>query len=85
MNIIELAKQAGFKERNGIIRTMHSSGAWVGINEEVKAFAALVRNEALEEAALVCEANADRWPGTSKVYAAMECAAASRKLKERLK
>jgi hypothetical protein len=51
MNIIEMAKQAGFKERHGIIRTMHSSGAWVGINEEVEAFAQLVRAEVLEEAA----------------------------------
>jgi len=39
------------------------------------------RAAALEEAAVVCETNADRWPGTSKVYAAMECADAIRALK----
>ena len=41
------------------------------------------RAAALEEAAGVCEVNADRWPGTSKVYAAMECAAAIRQLKDK--
>lgn len=49
-SIIELAKQAGFQERNGIVRTMHSSGAWVAINDELEDFAALVRAAALEEA-----------------------------------
>jgi hypothetical protein len=73
MNIIELAKQAGFKERHGIIRTMHSSGAWVGINEEVEAFAHLIRAEVLEEAAGVCEEMFS--------YGPLEVAAAIRALK----
>ena len=84
-NIIELAKQAGFRERNGIVRTMHSSGAWVGINEELKAFAALVRAQVLEEAALVCDEQAHDWHLHAKggpVAAYNACAAAIRALKE---
>lgn len=49
--IIELAKQAGFQARGDVIRTMHSSGAWVGINDELQRFAELVGNAKLEEAA----------------------------------
>ena len=69
--IIGLAKQAGFS-----IHTEDSN-----YMEMLYSFAALVRAQTLEEAAVVCETNADRWPGTSKVYAAMECAAAIRALK----
>lgn len=53
--IIEMAKQAGFNTRGVVIRTMHSSGAWVGINNELQAFAQLVRNETLEWAAGLCD------------------------------
>ena len=84
MNIIELAKQAGFRERNGIVRTMHSSGAWVGINEELKAFAALVRAAALEEAAEVCDSYS-RANSESDImsHAFDHCAAAIRALKDK--
>jgi len=40
--MIEIAKDAGFREREGVIRTMHSSGAWVAINDELERFAALL-------------------------------------------
>lgn len=53
--IAELAKQAGFQSRGDVIRTMHSSGAWVGVNEELQRFYELVRNKVLEEAANKCE------------------------------
>ena len=73
-NIIELAKQAG-------IPTLLFPDGVEQLSAAHERFAALVRAAALEEAAVVCETNADRWPGTSKVYAAMECAAAIRALK----
>lgn len=41
-DILRMAKEAGFRTRGELIRTMHSSGAWVGINEELELFAALV-------------------------------------------
>ena len=41
-DILRMAREAGFQDRDGTIRTMHSSGAWVGINEELERFAALV-------------------------------------------
>ena len=74
-SIIELAREAGMTITNSFADEM-----FIAV---LTRFAALVRNEALEEAALVCETNADRWPGTSKVYAAMECAAAIRALKDK--
>lgn len=40
--IIRMASEAGFKVRNDTIRTMHSNGSWVGINEELERFAELV-------------------------------------------
>ena len=74
-SIIELAKQAGYQHLP-TVRLAYSGF-------DLKRFADLIRAAALEEAAGVCETNADRWPGTSKVYAAMECAAAIRALKEK--
>ena len=53
--IIELAKRAGFQTRGDIIRTMHSSGAWVGINDELQRFYELARNKALDEAIGSCK------------------------------
>lgn len=44
-SIIELAKQSGFQTRGELIRTMHSSGAWVGVNNELQTFANLIRNQ----------------------------------------
>ena len=72
--IIELAREAGMPIDD-------DSFIFQATRERVTRFAALIRAVALEEAAGVCETNADRWPGTSKVYAAMECAAAIRALK----
>lgn len=37
--ILSMAREAGFSVRGEIIRTMHSSGAWVGINDELAKFA----------------------------------------------
>ena len=39
--IVSIAREAGFSVRGETIRTMHSSGAWVGINDELAKFAAL--------------------------------------------
>lgn len=47
--IIELAKAAGFSERYGIIRVMHSSGRWVGINGEIEAYTEAVIKQYTEE------------------------------------
>lgn len=40
--IVSMAREAGFSVRGETIRTMHSSGAWVGINDELAKFAELV-------------------------------------------
>lgn len=53
--IIRMAREAGFSERHGIVRTMHSSGAWVGINEELERFAALVAEHERKACAQVCD------------------------------
>ena len=45
--IMSLAREAGFSVRGETIRTMHSSGAWVGINNELAKFAELVTSEEL--------------------------------------
>ena len=74
--IIELAREAGMPIDD-------DSFIFQATRERVTRFAALIRAVALEEAAGVCETNADRWPGTSKVYAAMECAAAILALKDK--
>jgi hypothetical protein len=49
MNIIELAREAGFASRG------EPSVYWNCLPSELKRFAALVRADALEEAAVVCE------------------------------
>lgn len=50
---------------------------------EAEAAAARVRADERERCAKVCEAQAERWPGSlEKHYAAHECAAAIRALKE---
>lgn len=56
--IIEAARKAGFNASNGfsLLIVRHSNGSWVDVSEELTRFAALVRNAALEEAAVVCEA-----------------------------
>ena len=35
------AEQAGFHNRSGVIRTVHSNGSWVAVNDELTDFAAL--------------------------------------------
>ena len=79
MNIIELAREADLTFMGADAHCREDY--FTATREELERFAALVRAAALEEATVVCETNADRWPGTSKVYAAMECAAAIRALK----
>ncbi len=60
--IQQWAQEAGFQTRGVVIRTMHSNGSWVSINVELEAFAHLVRNSTLEEAAVVAEyENAADW------------------------
>lgn len=54
-DILRMAREAGFQDRDGTIRTMHSSGAWVGINEELERFSALVAAAEREECAKVCD------------------------------
>lgn len=79
--IIRMAREAGFQVRNDTIRTMHSNGSWVGINEELERFAALVAAAEREACAKVCE---DFAGGTSAYeahhrFAAYKCADLIRK------
>ena len=75
--ITELAEQAGFKTRGSTIITMHSSGAWVGINDELQRFSALVRNDVLEDAAAACQS----WGSpSSKTYLGTACRAAASRI-----
>lgn len=60
-DILRMAREAGFQDRDGTIRTMHSSGAWVGINEELERFAALVAAAERDECAKVCESISDEY------------------------
>lgn len=55
MNILKLAERAGFSVRGGTIRTMHSNGSWVGINQEPTDFAQLVAQEEREACAGLTE------------------------------
>jgi hypothetical protein len=60
MNIIEMAREAGFDSINDKVFT------WAGqheITQELKRLTALVRQQALEEAAEICEgiANDNEW------------------------
>ena len=54
--IIEMARQAGFdtsKPNKVIVR--HSNGSWVGVTDELEAFAKLVAAKEREACAKVCE------------------------------
>lgn len=75
-HVLRMAREAGFKERNGIVRTMHSSGAFVGINEELERFAALIAAAEREACAQVCDENAHRL-GSGPGYAALMVTAES--------
>jgi len=74
-NIIELAREAGFNEAETEI-----------LKQEITSFAALVRKQALEEAAGVCDEQAHDWHLHAKggpVAAYNACAAAIRALKDK--
>ena len=77
MNIIELAKQAGFTandEQEVFLRVYR---------EEIERFATLIRNEALEEAAGVCiETGSTKGSCDAAFDIADACAAAIRAMKE---
>lgn len=45
--ILSMAREAGFFVRGETIRTMYSSGAWSGINDELAKFAELVTSDKL--------------------------------------
>ncbi len=81
MNIIELARQAA----NGMLR-FDAEGEWRLNQKEVERFAHLVRAQALEEAAGVCDERAHDWHLHAKggpVSAYNACAAAIRQLKDK--
>ena len=68
MNIIELAKELGFRS--------HGKFSEIFLKHRIKRFAAIVRAEALEEAAKVCEQD------EFQIYKVAErCAAAIRGIK----
>jgi len=78
MNIIEMARQAGFITDFGCRETAS--------DELLTRFAALVRAAALEEAAGVCDEQAHDWHLHAKggpVSAYNACAAAIRQLKDK--
>jgi len=81
MNIIEVAREAGFNACNGfsLLIVRHTNGSWVDISEELERFAALVRAAALEEAADIC----DRVNNYDNPMTAGDCADAIRALKEK--
>jgi hypothetical protein len=78
MNIIELAKQAGF-ERLG-----HTDDDWVCCPKDIKAFAKLVAAHEREECAKLCFSCWNNWLATPEedcykvLYDAEDCAAAIR-------
>ena len=56
--ILDLAQEAGFQTRRANTKNLvvfHTNGSWVSVAEEVEAFYNLVRNQALEDAALVID------------------------------
>lgn len=77
MNIIELAKQAGFWQEH--INT------WMCTTQDIERFVVTIRNAALEEAAMKCEQYAkhkleEEMP-IAYVYGARECAESIRWMK----
>lgn len=80
--IQQWAQEAGFQTRGAVIRTMHSNGSWVSINVELEAFAHLVRNATLEEAAKLCDGEVDNWfASVAGQDACKDCAEEIRSLK----
>ena len=58
LNIEELAREAGFKSRNGFIRVQHSNGSFVVIDEELEDFARRI----VERCAVTAQ-HANDWRG----------------------
>ena len=89
--IIELAREAGLKVGTNISGvTLFGSPAEMGLAhidiDEMEAFAALVRNAALEEAAGVCDDKHDEWrfgDGEDSTSGPKDCAVAIRQLKDK--
>lgn len=73
--IIEMAREAGFRVRDGSIRTMHSSGAWVEVNEEVQK---LIELAAAKEREACARIPAGQWTNVAEKMYGIECAAAIR-------
>jgi hypothetical protein len=63
--IIELARQAGFDVKEWgdetLIRTVHSKGYFVVINQKLEAFAKLVAEKEREACAKVCDDELKEW------------------------
>lgn len=51
LNIEELAREAGFKSRDGRTRVQHSNGSFVVVDGELEAFARLI----VERCATICD------------------------------
>lgn len=82
-SIIELAKQAGFKDptpADGYMGAAYDYRDGADSGGDIKRFAALVRNAALDEAAGVCGEYDEGWYVYRK--GAAQCATAIRQLKE---
>ena len=43
--VIQMAQEAGFTVRNGVIKVVHSNGSWVAINDMLAEFAAIAYAE----------------------------------------
>lgn len=39
--VIQMAQEAGFTVRNGVIKVVHSNGSWVAVNDRLAEFAAI--------------------------------------------
>jgi hypothetical protein len=78
--VFELAKQAGFSVKNfkpPVVTAQHSNGSWVSVGDELERFAQLVRNSALESAAVEMQG--------LYTYGGDDVAAVIRAMKEQIK
>ena len=75
LDIEAMAREAGFKQRGGIVRTVHSNGSFVVINDELEAFARLIVERCADE----CDGLSFR---SDRPYGSIDCAAAIRNLLE---
>ena len=53
--LVAAAAEAGFSVRGDVVRTMHSSGAWVAVNEQLHRFADIVAAHKRESCAAICD------------------------------